>query len=80
MIVLIDDRVGLISTGGFHDGGSWSSCRCHGRVELYLYPPFGPHPACNGKTLPFLFAFQVKKIKVNLRHNRVEACNSLLLC
>jgi len=22
-------------------------------VELYLYPPSGPHPACNGITLPF---------------------------
>jgi len=29
-------------------------CRPHGRVELYLYPPSGPHRACNGITLPFL--------------------------
>ena len=27
-------------------------CRGHGRVELYLYPPSGPHRACNGTTLP----------------------------
>jgi len=27
----------------------------HGRVELYLYPPSGPHQACNGKTLPLHF-------------------------
>ena len=25
VIVLADDRVGMISVGGFHDGGSWSS-------------------------------------------------------
>jgi len=25
----------------------------HGRVELYLYPPSGPHRVCNGITLPF---------------------------
>jgi len=31
-------------------------CRGHGRVELYLYPPSGPHRACNGITLPFLNA------------------------
>jgi len=24
----------------------------HGRVELYLYLPSGPHQACNGNTLP----------------------------
>jgi len=23
-------------------------CRGHRRVELYLYPPSGPHRACNG--------------------------------
>ena len=26
-------------------------CRGHGRVELYLYTPSGPHWACNGITL-----------------------------
>jgi len=26
--------------------------RGHGRVELYLYRPSGPHRACNGITLP----------------------------
>jgi len=29
-----------------------SSDRSHGRVELYVYPPSGPHRACNGITLP----------------------------
>jgi len=29
-------------------------CRGQGRVELYLYPPFGPHRACNANTLHFL--------------------------
>jgi len=28
-------------------------CRGHGKVELYLYPPSGPHRACNGLILPF---------------------------
>ena len=28
-------------------------CCGHGRVELYLYPPSGPHRACNRITLPF---------------------------
>jgi len=27
------------------------SSRGHGTVELYLYPPSGPHRACNGITL-----------------------------
>jgi len=29
--------------------------RGHGRVQLYLYPPSGPHRACNGNTLAFFF-------------------------
>jgi len=29
-------------------------CCNHGRVELYLYSPSGPHQAFNGITLPFL--------------------------
>jgi hypothetical protein len=28
-------------------------CRGHGRVQLYLYPPSGPHRSCNEVTLPF---------------------------
>ena len=28
--------------------------RGHGRVELYLYPPSGPHQACNGITTFFM--------------------------
>jgi len=30
----------------------------HGRVELYLYPPSGPHRACNG--IIYLYLFSVK--------------------
>ena len=29
-------------------------CHGHGRVELYLYPPSGPHRTCNGIALPFI--------------------------
>ena len=32
-------------------------CRSHGRVELYLYPPSGPHRACNGITLPLPYIY-----------------------
>jgi hypothetical protein len=32
-------------------------CRGHGRVELYLYPPSGPHRACNGVTLPYIYIY-----------------------
>ena len=32
-------------------------CRGHGRVELYLYPPSGPHRACNGNTLPYIYIY-----------------------
>jgi len=45
-------------------------CRGHGRVELYLYPPNGPHRACNGKTLPlyiyiyiYIYIYMYKVIK-----------------
>jgi len=30
-------------------------CRGHGTVELYLYPPSGPHLACNGNTFLYFF-------------------------
>ena len=30
-------------------------CRGHGRVELYLYPPSGPHRACKRITLPLIY-------------------------
>jgi len=29
-----------------------------GRVELYLYPPSGPHQACSGITLPFYLLYK----------------------
>ena len=29
-------------------------CRGHGRVELYLYPPSGPHRACNRDHFTFI--------------------------
>jgi len=32
-------------------------CRGHGRVELCLYPPSGPHRACNGITLLYFYLF-----------------------
>ena len=37
------------------------SCCGNGRVELYLYPPSGPHRACNGINLPF-FTFIYERI------------------
>jgi len=44
-------------------------CRGHGRVELYLYPPSGPHWDCNGKTLPLFTPYtrQSPFIVLNLR-------------
>jgi len=41
-------------------------CRGHGRVELYLYRPSGPHRACNGITLPLLSAKTRQLSQVNL--------------
>ena len=32
-----------------------SSASGHGRVELYLYPPSGPHRVCEGIILHFFF-------------------------
>ena len=32
-----------------------SSAAANGSVELHLYPPSGPHRACNGITLPLAF-------------------------
>ena len=32
----------------------------HGREELYLYPPSGPHRAYNGITLPLRLPLEVK--------------------
>jgi len=30
------------------------------KIELYLYPPSGPHRACNGKTLPlYIYIYKV---------------------
>jgi len=34
-------------------------CRGHGRVELYLYPPSGPHRSCNGITLPLPYHLHI---------------------
>ena len=46
-------------------------CRGHGTVELYLYPPSGPHRACNGFTLalymikdPWCVYWNIKTIHV----------------
>ena len=31
-------------------------------TEEYLYPPSGPHWACNGKTLPFPFTMRTSNL------------------
>ena len=41
------------------------------RVELYLYPPFGPHRACNRITLPFY---------LYLLHGAESFLSSYLVC
>jgi hypothetical protein len=43
---------GKLRSGRDADHSPPSSAGGHGRVELYLYPPSGPHRACNGVTLP----------------------------
>jgi len=57
-------------------------CRGHGRVELYLYPPSGPHRACNGITLPFYpyirinYSFPYR----NAHYFAWRMCENLLAC
>jgi len=46
-------------------------CHGHGRVELYLYPPSGPHQACNGNTLPLLYIYiyiYIYKVKIKYKY------------
>jgi len=38
----------------------------HGRVELYLYPPSGPHRACNGITLSILMNLEFPRQFFNI--------------
>ena len=47
--------VGLIAVGACCWPLTPFWCRGHGRVELYLYPPSGPHRASNGITLPLFY-------------------------
>jgi len=47
---------GKVRPGRAADHSPPSSAAVIGRVELYLYPPSGPHRACNGNTLPFLLS------------------------
>jgi len=42
-----------VRPGRAADHSPTSSAEVLERVELYLYPPSGPHRACNGNTLPF---------------------------
>jgi len=41
-------------------------CRSHVRVVLYLYPPSGPHRACNGITVPLLLYVFIIIILTNI--------------
>ena len=45
--------VGKVRPGRAADHSPTFQCRGHGTVQLYLYPPCGPHRAGNGITLPF---------------------------
>jgi len=47
-------------------------CRGHGTVALYLYPPSGPHRACNGITLPLPF-FKYK-LRPSANQNTSPVC------
>ena len=47
--------------------------RGHGRVELYLYPPSGPHRACKGITLPLPWLTHVTVLLVTYQ------CKGVLL-
>ena len=53
-------------------------CRGHGRVELYLYPPSGPHRACNGIAfLPTPYTVHILQLQPNapfLVHFQQKAC------
>jgi len=61
---------GKVRPGRAADHSPPSTAARHGRVELYLYPPSGPHRACNGITLTFylllsiFYAHQQRKAKI----------------
>jgi hypothetical protein len=53
-------------------------CRGHGRVELNLYPPSGPHRACNGVTSPF-YMLIIRRIDcINTASGIVTLCKCLV--
>ena len=49
---------GKVWPGHAADHSPTLQCCSHGRVELYLYPPSGPHRPCNGITLPYFTYFE----------------------
>ena len=53
---------GKVRPGRAADHSPPSSAAVIGRAEVYLYPPSGPHQACNGITLPFLPQFEMEAI------------------
>jgi len=53
--VFLGDKV---RPGRVADHSTPFSAVVHGRVELYLYPPSGPHRACNGIILPLFFTLR----------------------
>ena len=55
---------GKVRPGRAADHSSPFQCRGHGRVELYLYPPSGPHRTCKGITLPYIYIY----IYIRLSH------------
>ena len=56
-----------------------SSDRGHGTVELCLYPPSGPHRACNGITLPYIEIFCLANAK-EWSTFHTELCRSPAFC
>ena len=57
-----------------------SSAAVIGRVELYLYPPSGPHRACKGITLPFTVIFSVVTVSCKGHElTNIQNFNSLFL-
>ena len=53
-------------------------CRGRGRVELYLYPPYGPHQACNRITLPLPLYSQLQSLSLFLKP--IESALCLVQC
>jgi len=66
---------GKVQPGRAADHSPPSSAAVHGRVGLYLYPPSGPHRACNGITLPFVII--IRSISSTYKHLRNFLLNSV---